>query len=148
MKIRKVLWNGSNPEPTNLRLVSLEEFDRYTSTTDDPVGYMLLDQNLYPVPAPADGATYTLYYVPDFTPLASSASTVPAGLVARWEDYIVLGAAIRCLEKEEVDATHLAMKKAAKQMLIKQSATDRAGVDRVREVRRYDNDDLDRWSSC
>lgn len=148
MRIRKLLWNGSSPEPTNLRMVTLEEYDRYTATQDDPVGYMLLDQSLYPVPAPANGATYTLYYVPDFTPLASTTSTIHVALVARWEDYIVLGAAIRCLEKEDRDATHLAMKKAAKQMMIKQSATDRAGVDRVKEVRRYDDDDLDRWSTC
>lgn len=148
MRIRKILWLGSAPEPTALKLIPLEELQRYTTEQDDPVGYMFLDQSIYPVPAPADGAQYTLYYVPNCTALASGSSELPAGLVAKWEDYIVLGAAIRVLEKEETDATHLVMKKAAKQLFIKQSATGRAGPDRVREVVRYDIDDTTDWFLC
>lgn len=144
MRIRRLSHNSGDTEPTYLKLVTLEEFDRYTSTTDDPVGYMLLDQALYPVPAPADGATYTLYYVPDCTALASDSTELPGGIVAKWEEYIVIGAAIKCMQKEESDATHLKMDKAAMQMRIKQSATDKAGVHRVVEVRRYDDED-DVW---
>lgn len=60
-------------------------------------------------PFPAANQYIQLYYVPLWTPLVIGADTVQN--VSGWLEYIIIDAAIKCLQKEESDVTVLALQK-------------------------------------
>ena len=75
--------------------------------------------------SPSDQAsgTYKIWYVPKFTPLVADVDTVDG--VNGWEEYIVVDAAIKCLQKEESSTTTLEGMKKALLVRINSMATNR-----------------------
>lgn len=68
-----------------------------------PFGYRLIDDSeagyIEILPTPQSGAIFELWYT--YTPKVYTLDTETVDGVGGWEDYITLGAAIECLEKEE-----------------------------------------------
>lgn len=98
---------------------------RVTSTR-----YAIQGSQIKFIPDPAASGTVTLYYVPEsqqFT--ASEASTTLVSIapqVARgYEEYIVIDAAIKCLQKEESEVTILLAQKEQLRARIKDAAMNR-----------------------
>lgn len=85
--------------------------------------YRLQGNNLYLSPTPTSGQTIRVWYIPRPTTLATGADTVDG--VSGWEEYIVIDAAIKCLNKEESDVTVLMARKAAMKARIEGMAANR-----------------------
>lgn len=103
--------------PLNGRMVDLDEYQfkdrnlyRNASYTSLPV-YRLEGSNLRLYPAPSGVLVGAIQYVPTRTQLvnASDSCSFPQG----WEEYAVIDAGIKCLNKEESDPSALMAEKAA-----------------------------------
>lgn len=73
--------------------------------------------------SPAAGLLIRVWYVPRLTALSLDADVLDG--VSGWEEYIVVDAARKALEKEESDATHLERAKAALVQRIEAAAENR-----------------------
>lgn len=71
--------------------------------------YRIYGNKLILSPANLAAGDYRVWYVPKFTPLVLGTDTVDG--VNGWEEYIVVDAAIKCLQKEESDISALVMQK-------------------------------------
>lgn len=148
-KIRRIEWqDGSEYIP--LERVGIEEWDRFgtNGSAGDPRAYTLLGNKIHILPAQSSSRIYRVFYVRRPLELRTEYPTnaaLPDQIVLRWDDYIVIDAAIKCLRKEEQDVSELLQEKAAMQMRIATSMTDRSGPARVAEVRRYDSEDVWDW---
>lgn len=74
---------------------------------------------------PQDDAvgTYQIWYVPRYVALSGSSATMDD--LQEWTDYVVVGAAIRCLAKEESDVSVLMAEKAMLERRIKSMSSNR-----------------------
>jgi hypothetical protein len=157
-------------EWVTLRHIPLADWRKYTmldgSMSSRPFGYTIMADRIVIVPdglrdatlglSTEDGRRYRIYYIPQFTPMKDAESDPDDELTggqeelfecpSGWHDYIVIDAAIKCLQKEESDVTVLVMAKAAMLERIKRAASQRdaGGTSlRVLEVDRcadYDED--------
>ena len=73
------------------------------------VNYRLINNNIEVLPANQAAGTYRIWYVPTYTALASDSDTVDG--VNGWEEYIIVDACIKCLEKEEGNTATFARQK-------------------------------------
>ncbi len=80
--------------------------------------------------APQDDCAgdYRFLYVPKWTDLSGSAQAIPE-VMEQWTEYIVVDAAIKCLVKEESDASALVNRKAELYRRIEANATNRDASD-------------------
>lgn len=92
-------------------------------STGDLPRYRLEGSNLRLYPAPNAVLVGAIWYVPTRAPLVSSsdACTFPMG----WEEYAVIDAAIKCLNKEESDPQALMLEKASMLQRIEAAAENR-----------------------
>lgn len=94
-----------------LREALTREIDRFPVQMSWASHYRLSNNTLVFYPQPqAAGQVYRLIYVPTPTALSADGDTVNG--VNGWEEYIVVGMAIRALQKIESDATPLVQRKA------------------------------------
>ncbi len=77
------------------------------------------------IPTPQAGTVFMLHYTPTATLLVSGSDTVDG--INGWEDYIVVDAAIECLQPEGGDTTVLERRK----MQLKQRIEEMAGLEAV-----------------
>jgi len=89
---------------------------QYNSTTPSRPYVELL-------PTPSNGDTYRHIYIVAPADLTSASQTVDG--VSGWEEYIVIDAAMKCLQKEESSTTHLERQKAAMLSRIEEMAENR-----------------------
>jgi hypothetical protein len=71
-----------------------------------PWRYRISAENIIFTPVPLTTATFTVWYIPDPTPITSTTQTLvltPSTIV----DYLVIDSAIKCLQKEESDTSNL-----------------------------------------
>jgi len=87
------------------------------------VQYRLVKDNLYITPTDCAVGTYKLWYIPTFTPLVADSDTTEA--MQRWDDLIVISAAIKALSKEESDTKELFKEREEMIARIKASANNR-----------------------
>lgn len=85
--------------------------------------YRLLGNNIKFTPIPQANQNMRLWYVPRLTTLANDSSTVDG--ISGWTEYIIIDAAIKCLQKEESDVTVLLAQKAAIIQRIENAAENR-----------------------
>lgn len=69
--------------------------------------YRILGSNIYFSPMPQGAQTVELFYVPEVTKLSSDTDTLEYPTVNGWEQFIILGAAIRARIKEESNVQEL-----------------------------------------
>lgn len=91
--------------PRTLRRLDLEMVEAYGTTTGVPERAMVMGSNLLLRPIPDAVYTITFWYLPYLTQLSADGDTFDG--IAGWENYVVLSAAISCLNKEESDTSGL-----------------------------------------
>jgi hypothetical protein len=74
-------------------------------------------------PLPQANQTIRVWYVPEMTTLAVDADEVKG--VSGWTEYIIIDAAIKCMQKEESDVSVLMAQKAAMLKRIDGAAANR-----------------------
>lgn len=85
--------------------------------------YRLKGSQLWLTPIAAAGQTVQIWYVPKLTTLVNDTDTVDG--ISGWTEYIIVDAAIKCLEKEESDTSALEARKAALIARIESAAENR-----------------------
>lgn len=104
-----------------------EERRNYFSQTnvawgyESPVAYHLTGQNIQFKPTPAIDVDATLWYYPAPPRMTDDAHTIDG--VAGWEEFVVLGAAIKMLAKDNRDAALLLAERDRQEMRIISQAT-------------------------
>lgn len=89
--------------------------------------YRIVGGRLYITPEDNASGDYRIWYVPRATTLTSDSSTLDG--INGWEEYIVVDAARKCLDKEESDTSALAQEKEMlRQRIINASAKRDAGM--------------------
>lgn len=104
LKLVKVYYvNGTNEYP--LRRMTLHEPDSYGRIYSTAYRYTLLGDNfrLHPTPNTAD--TIRLYYVPAATAFTKTSTNIDFG--QHMDEYCVVFAAVKCLEKEKSPTNEL-----------------------------------------
>lgn len=85
--------------------------------------YRLNGGNLWLSPTPAANQTIQLWYVPRMTQLVADTDTCDG--VSGWTEFIIIDAAIKCLQKEESDVSVLMAQKADMVRRIEAAAANR-----------------------
>lgn len=83
-------------------MFQLAERNAFPSSSGYALGYRIVGDNIELKPNPPTGQSYRILYVP--AP-ANPPSTIDG--VSGWEEFIVVDAAIKCLQKEESATGHL-----------------------------------------
>lgn len=110
--------------------------------------YQMTGSYLRILPEDSNSGTYRLWYVPSYTALASDGDAVSQWVENNgWTEYIIVDAAIKCLQKEESDCSLLMAQRQQLEDRIRASAVNRdAGApDRIAETRTDLDDDDYRW---
>lgn len=115
---------------TTLKPFPLIERNRYTvqgmqtnTGRRSYLRYALMGGNLWFKPVPMAGQTIRIWYVPRLALLTGDQSTLDG--VSGWEEYIVIDAAIKALQKEESDVSVLMAQKQAMIARIEAEAENR-----------------------
>lgn len=71
--------------------------------------YRIIGNRLYITPAERAQGNYRIWYIPQASTLTSDSSTLDG--INGWEEYVVVDAARKCLDKEETDTSSLIREK-------------------------------------
>lgn len=106
------------------------------------IKYRWVGNRIKIIPADQAPGEYQLWYIPRIIDLVNDADTLQADL-EQWVDYVIVDAAIKCMQKEESDVSVLAMQKAALMQRIDSMAANRdaGSAEVVTDVRNYIYDD-------
>lgn len=85
--------------------------------------YRLMGNKLILSPVGYTNGNYRLWYIPQAPKLVASSDELD--VVNGWEEYVIVDAAIKCLQKEESDVSVLALQKSALIKRIQDSAANR-----------------------
>jgi len=85
--------------------------------------YRLVGGNVELIPEGGVAGTYKIWYVPTFTALSADGDTLDG--VNGWEDFVIVDACIKCLEKEESSTTTFEKQKAGLEKRIEKMAMQR-----------------------
>lgn len=102
--------------------------------------YRLNGDKIWFTPIPAANQRIQLWYIPRMTTLSLSTDTVEG--ISGWTEYIIVDAAIKCMQKEESDVSVLM---AQKQMLIQRIEAMAEGRDAGSPAKVSDNLYADFW---
>lgn len=129
-KLRGVDYSDGG-EWVSMRRYKHEERDWFNRSNSFSHGYRGSDRRYTVmgtsiVVAPDDEASgdYRFWYVPKWTALSSSSQPLPTAM-EQWSEYIAVGAAIRCMLKEESDPSALMQRKAELDNRIEDAASNR-----------------------
>ncbi len=97
--------------------------------------YRLMGNTLYFIPTPSSGQTIRVWYIPKLTQPMQDTDILKG--ISGWTEYVIVDAAIKCLQKEESDVSILMSQKMALMKRIEESSMNRdAGQpDTVSDVR-------------
>lgn len=100
-KLRRVEYRDTSGRWQRLKRVSLNEWDQYNrqSTSSFPCAYTLVGDDLFILPETVTAQSYRIWYVPAFNKLYEDSSALDG--LEYWHEYVIVDAAIRCLQKEE-----------------------------------------------
>jgi len=122
------LYNDPN-DPLPVRRFNFEERNDfsgssyYSAYNYAPVRYRLLGSNILLEPPEAAPGTYRVWYHPVATKLTSDVATFDG--VTGWDEYVVVGVAIKALDKEKSDVGALLLEKEELKKRILKSAPKR-----------------------
>lgn len=139
IKLRGVDFNSTSDGPFSLRHYNFNERNKYDNLNvlfGDRYSrvYRVIGEEIHILPANAATGTYTVHYIPAFTPLVLDTDTVNGW--NGWEEYIVVDAAIRVLQKEESDTSDLQRRKQALLLRIETMAQNRdtGGIETITDA--------------
>lgn len=118
-----------NSDWCTLRKFNFRERNRYHDDSFSRRGvtgirYRIIGSSIYLTPVPDSAVPVRLWYVPAPTKLESDSDTFDG--IAGWEEYVVVDAAIKMLNKEESDVTVLLRERDLLQRRIESSAVGRS----------------------
>lgn len=126
------ITGGNAPQQVALRPFTFQERNRYSLPNFQTwVGitnlrYRLRAQTIWFIPLPAANLTIILLYVPILTTLVNDTDVMSAATDGMgWEEYVIVDAAIKALQKEESDISALAVRKEALIRRIESAAENR-----------------------
>ncbi len=136
-RVRGVDVDLGSGVPYTMRKFVFEERHRspagYGWSAGYQVMYRLHGDNIKFTPSPTSSYTVTLWYHAAPGRMTVDADTIDG--VAGWEEYVVLGAAIKCLDKEESSTEVLARRQGIKlQEILSLRERDAAHPERVTDV--------------
>lgn len=109
-----VLGSGNNTQRRELKRFMYSDVgtdhDHSLSLSTQLPRYRLTQNNLFLFPKPDGGKTIEFWYVPQYQKMIADTDSVNLGIPTLpngWEEYLVVWAAIKCLEKEESDTRDL-----------------------------------------
>ena len=100
---------------------SVPNFQSFYGVTN--LRYRLNGNNLWLTPKPAANQTIRIWYIPRIIYLSADGDTMDG--ISGWEEYVIIDAAIKCLQKEESDISILAGQKVAIIQRIEAAAENR-----------------------
>jgi len=105
--------------------------------------YRLTQGSIYILPEDDYAGTYRLWYLLAYTPMTGDSDTLSD--LMGWDEYVVVDAAIKCLQKEESDVSVLMARKAELKARITSEAANRdaSGPERITVVSAVDDFGLD-----
>jgi hypothetical protein len=112
------------------------------------IRYRIMANKIYFTPTPNSSGTVELWYIPELTKFATDGSEDSDAITfkapAQWEEFVVVSAAIRLLDREESDTTALkGAKMELKQGIINTSTTRDTGE--PMRITRHNNRFARRW---
>lgn len=107
--------------------------------------YRLMQGSICILPEDDYAGTYRLWYLLNYTAMTGDSDTLSD--LMGWDEYVVVDAAIKCLQKEESDASLLMARKDGLRRRIESEAANRdaSGPERITVVGSVDLADLDSW---
>lgn len=127
-------WNERNSRNRQNRLNRNRDYIRT---------YRIIGDNVRIEPDDNAVGDYRIWYVPAFTALSSDSDVVNSTITRNnWEEYIVIDAGIKMLNKEESNATHLEREKKNMTGRIIRMASER-DIDQPERITNSDIDQLD-----
>ncbi len=112
--IRPFNWSDRNR-------YAVPNFQNFYGVTN--LRYRIQNNKIWLTPKPQAGQTIRINYVPRMTELVDDSDVVDG--ISGWTEYIIIDAAIKCLQKEESDPTVLAVQKVAMIKRIEAAAENR-----------------------
>lgn len=100
---------------------SVPNFQSFYGVTN--LRFRLNGSNLWLTPTPAAGQVMQIWYIPKMSTLDALVSTADG--ISGWTEYIIVDAAIKCLQKEESDVSVLMAQKQALMLRIEAMADNR-----------------------
>lgn len=144
LKLRRIEYRDSAGKWRKLRRVSLNEWDHFNRSYSNgyPTAYTLIGESLHVLPEDVSSQTYRIWYVPGYLPMLVDADTMDN--MQQWHEYVIVDAAIKCLQKEEsFDAvTALMSQKSALKQRIESAAAIRDAGEPMQII-----DATDAWNS-
>ncbi len=119
-----------------LRVIQFADRNNYLISTGPSCAFRVAANSLILYPPPAAGGTYRHHYVPAPAELGALDDDEPIDGIAGWDEFLVVGAAERCILKEDGDTSNLAKLKLRLEQRIAQMAADRQQPARIVDVRR------------
>jgi hypothetical protein len=106
------------------------------------IKYRWVGNRIKIIPADQAPGTYQMWYIPRTIDLSNDTDTLQADL-EQWIDYVIVDAAIKCMQKEESDVSVLMAQKMALLQRIDSMAANRdaGSAEVVTDVRNYIYDD-------
>lgn len=138
-KLRGVDWyDGSRW--CDVRPFDFNRRNRKSSGGNCAIQYRLIGPYIHLTPSDAATGTYRVWYIPGFVDLATGSETYD--FPQNWHTYILAGAAVKCLAKEDSDTgDQLRSKEATRQRILAMAASRDAGTRmRIEDVRSADID--------
>lgn len=136
LKLRRLEYRDGAGKWRTLQRIDLGEWDAFNTSPARgwPIAYSLIGASIYILPEGGPTHLYRIWYVPAFRALTGDASTLDG--LDYWHEYVVVDAAIRCLQKEESDVSVLmAQKQALKQRIVSIAAgRDASGPAHILDV--------------
>lgn len=131
-KLRGVFTVKGMMPDAQLRRVEVEELVKFLAETGEPTVYCMISDRIVPAPSGSSTMLMVAYY--PAAPLVGGRGGIDD--INGWAEYVVVDAAIKCLQKEESDPSVLLAQKSALKLRIEQMAPSRdAGqADRVTDV--------------
>lgn len=132
-----------------MRSFTFGERNKYTKALTAPrygathLRYRINGDNLWLMPQPDAGLSLQVWYVPRMTELSLDADVAKG--VSGWLEYVIVDAAIKCLQKEESDVSVLLAQKQALIQRIESAAGSRDAGAPPRVVDVYATDTEDMW---
>ncbi len=142
----KIVGVDADPGTDNERPV--RQFDWASRNRQSGVRYRVMGSLIYLEPSRDAAGSYRLWYTPGHTALSGESDAIST-LLERWEEYIVMGAAIRALTKKELDSSAIERARAGMVARISGMATFRdesqgGSVSDVKGFADYEDEDLPR----
>lgn len=131
-KLRGVFTVKGMMPDRQLRRVEVEELVKLLAETGEPTAYCMISDSIVPAPSSPSTMIMVAYY--PAAPLVDGRGGIDD--INGWAEYVVVDAAIKCMQKEESDPSVLLAQKSALKLRIEQMAPSRdAGqADRVTDA--------------